>query len=90
MPRFVIEREFQGASKLGQSDLTEMAQKSCEILRGMGTGIQWEHSYITDNKIYCVYLADNEEFIRQHANKGDFPITSISRVSNVLDPVVGE
>ena len=86
MPQYVIEREIPGAGDLSGDDLQGISQKSCGILKDMGTGIEWVHSYVTGDKVYCVYNADNEELIKQHADTGGFPANSISEVKNVISP----
>ncbi len=86
MPQYVIEREIPGAGDLTQDDLQGISQKSCGILKDMGTDIEWVHSYVTGDKVYCVYNADNEELIKQHADTGGFPANSISEVKNVISP----
>lgn len=86
MPQYVIEREIPGAGDLTQDDLQGISQKSCGILKDMGTGIEWVHSYVTGDKVYCVYNAENEELIKQHADTGGFPANSISEVKNVISP----
>ena len=90
MPRFVIERNIPGAGKLGPEALQRVSQKSCSVLQAMGPQIQWVHSYVTDDKIYCVYLAPNEDVIREHARQGGFPANRISAVKAVIDPVTAE
>ncbi|MGF6488849.1 DUF4242 domain-containing protein [Pseudomonas frederiksbergensis] len=90
MPRFIIERELPGAGALPQQELKAISQKSCDVLREMGPEVQWLESYITGDKIYCVYIAPNEGLIREHAQKGEFPITSVSRVMNIIDPTTAE
>jgi hypothetical protein len=90
MPRFVIEREIPGAGKLSPSQLQAIAQKSCGVLSAMGPQIQWVHSYVTDDKIYCVYVAPNEEMVREHARQGGFPANSVVRVRAVIDPTTSE
>jgi len=90
MPKYVIEREIPGAGKLKPQELQAVSQKSCEVLRNLGPQIQWVHSYITDNKIYCVYIAPNAELIREHARKGGFPANQVSEVRTVIDPTTGE
>ena len=90
MPKYVIEREIPGAGKLSAKDLQGIAQKSCSILRDMGPQIQWVQSYVTDNKLYCVYRAPDEEAIREHAQRGGFPVNKISRVRSVIDPTTAE
>ena len=86
MPKFVIEREIPGAGKLPASELKAISQKSCGVLHAMGPQIQWLQSYVTDDKIYCVYLAPDERSVREHARRGGFPANRISRVSTVIDP----
>lgn len=86
MPKFVIEREIPDAGKLTEEQLKAISQQSCGILREMGPQIQWMHSYITDNKVYCVYIADNEEAIKEHAHQGNFPANKISQVRGMIDP----
>ena len=90
MPKFVIERELAGAGKLPKEELQAISQKSCGVLRSMGPDIQWVHSYVTDDKIYCVYVAPNEDMIRTHAQQGGFPANSIARVRSVIDPTTAE
>jgi hypothetical protein len=90
MPKFVIEREIPEAGKLSADDLKGISAKSCDVLRGMGPSIQWQQSYVTDNKIFCVYIADNEEAVREHARQGGFPANAIHRVSAVIDPATAE
>jgi hypothetical protein len=90
MPKFVIEREIPGAGKLGSAELQAISQKSCGVLREMGPRIQWVQSYVTDDKIYCVYIAPDEAAIREHAAKGGFPADRISRVARVIDPTTSE
>lgn len=90
MPKFVIEREIPGASKLTPEQLQGISQTSCGVLREMGPQIQWLHSYVTDNTIYCVYIAPDEMTIRTHAQKGGFPANRISRVHTMIDPTTSE
>lgn len=90
MPKYVIERELPNIGNSSTHQLQEIAQSSCDVLRNMGPEIQWVHSYITDNKIYCVYNAPNEELIKQHAKEGGFPADKISRVRAIIDPVTAE
>ena len=90
MPEYVIEREMPGVGKLGQDDLKAASQTSCSVLRDLGPQIQWVQSYVTDNKIYCVYRAPNEEIIREHAQKGGFPANKISQVRNMISPTTAE
>jgi hypothetical protein len=86
MPKFVIEREIPGAGMLTAADLKAISQKSCGVLREMGPAVQWLHSYVADNKIYCVYVADSEKLVREHAQRGGFPANVVTRVSTVIDP----
>lgn len=90
MPKYVIEREIPGAGELGAEQLQAISQKSCDILRAMGPEIQWVHSYVTGNKIYCIYIAPNEAVIREHAARGSFPVNRISEVKTVIDPTTSE
>jgi hypothetical protein len=90
MPQFVIERAIPGVGKLTQRELSAIAQKSNSVLEGLGTDVQWVHSYVTPDKIYCVYRAKNEELVREHARRGGFPADSVARVHGVLDPVSAE
>ena len=90
MPQFVIEREMPGAGSLGADDLKLASQTSCSVLQQLGPQIQWFHSYVTDNKIYCVYRAPNEEMIREHAQRGGFPANKISQVRTTIDPTTAE
>ena len=90
MPKFVIERDLPGAGKLSPKELQAVSQKSCTVLKELGPQIQWVESYVTPDKIYCVYIAPNEEIIREHATRGGFPANSISEVKNVIDPTTAE
>jgi hypothetical protein len=90
MPKYVIEREIPGAGKLSAAELKGISQKSCGVLSGMGPSIQWVHSYVTGDKIYCVYNAPNEEAVREHAQKGGFPANSVARVHSIIDPTTAE
>lgn len=90
MPKYVIERELPGAGSLSPEELKGVAQKSCSALRELGPEISWVHSYVTDDKIYCIYIAPNEEIIRSHAEKGGFPANRISAVRSVIDPTTSE
>ena len=90
MPEYVIEREMPGVGKLDKEDLKNASQTSCSVLRDLGPSIQWVHSYVTDNKIYCVYRAPNEEMIRKHAELGGFPANKISEVKSVINPTTAE
>jgi hypothetical protein len=90
MPKFVIEREIPGAGKFTPEQLKTISQTSCGILRDMGPQIQWLQSYVTDDKIYCVYIAPNEEEVRKHAQSGGFPANSVAQVHAVIDPTTSE
>ncbi|TFZ00437.1 DUF4242 domain-containing protein [Ramlibacter henchirensis] len=85
MPKYVIEREIPNAGKLSPQELQAVAQKSCDVLRSMGPRVNWQQSYVTDDKVYCVYIADSEKDVLEHAEKGGFPANRISRVSAVID-----
>ena len=90
MPKFVIEREIPDAGKLSAQDLQAISQKSCGVLNQMGSQIQWIQSYVTDDKVYCVYIAPNEEMVREHARQGEFPANRVSEVKTVIDPTTAE
>jgi cell division inhibitor SulA len=90
MPKYVIEREIPGAGKLSPSDLKAISQKSVGILQEMGSQIQWMHSFVTGDKIYCVYLAPNENMIREHAKRGGFPVDRIAEIKAEIDPATAE
>ena len=90
MHEFVIEREIPGAGQFTSDDLQGISQKSCGVLADLGTDIQWMHSYVTDDKIYCVYRATNEDLIREHAEKGGFPANSIAQISSTIGPATAE
>ena len=90
MPKYVIERDLPGAGKLSAAELTAIAQKSCTVLNGLGPPIQWLHSYVTDDKIYCVYIAPNAELVREHARQGGFPANRVSEVKAIIDPTTSE
>jgi hypothetical protein len=90
MPEYVIEREMPGVGKLGVDDLKQASQTSCSVLRDLGPQIQWVHSYVTDNKIYCVYRAPSEDMIREHAQRGGFPANKISQVRSTINPTTAE
>jgi hypothetical protein len=90
MPKFVIEREIPGLGKLSDAEMQAIARKSVEVLRGMGPEIQWLHSYVTGDKLYCVYLAPDEATIREHAKRGGFPANRVSAVRRMIDPTTGE
>ena len=90
MPKFVIEREIPGAGKWSPADLQAASQKSCGVLKGMGPQIQWLESYVTDDKLYCVYIAPNAEMVREHAKQGGFPANRVSEVRTMIDPTTAE
>ena len=90
MPKYVIEREIPGAGKMTPQDLQGASQKSCSVLRNLGPEIQWVQSYVTDDKLYCVYIAPNEEMIREHASQGGFPANRISEIKTIIDPTTAE
>ena len=90
MPKFVIEREITGAGKLPPQELRAISQKSCGVLQSMGPKIQWVQSFVTDDKIYCLYLAPDADTVRQHARQGGFPANSVARVRAVIDPATAE
>jgi hypothetical protein len=90
MPKFVIEREIPGAGAFTPEQLQAISQTSCGVLRELGSQIQWLHSYVTDNKIYCVYIAPDEETVRTHAQKGGFPANSVAQVRTIIDPTTSE
>jgi hypothetical protein len=90
MPKYVIEREIPGAGSLSAQELQGISQTSCGVLRNLGTQIQWVHSYVTDDKIYCVYIAPNEELVREHAKLGGFPANKVSEVKQIIDPTTAE
>ena len=90
MPKFVIEREIPGAGKLSAQELQAISQKSCGDLQNMGPKIQWLQSYVTDDKVYCVYIAPSEDMIRAHAQQGGFPANKISEIKTVIDPTTAE
>ncbi len=90
MPKYVIERELPGAGDLSFEDLKGVSQKSCSVLHELGPEISWIQSYVTDDKIYCVYVAPNEDLVREHAEKGGFPANRISEVRSVIDPTTAE
>jgi hypothetical protein len=90
MPKYVIERDIPQAGSLSSQELQGVAQKSCSVLRNLGPSIQWVHSYVTGDKVYCIYIAPNEEAIREHARQGGFPANRISEIKNVIDPTTAE
>ena len=90
MPKYVIEREIPGAGSLSTDQLREVAQTSCNVLKEMGPQIQWLESYVTGDKVYCVYISPNEEMIREHAKQGGFPANRISEIKSIIDPTTSE
>ena len=90
MPEFVIEREIPGAGQMTEDQVRDISVRSLDVLKGLGPQIQWLHSYVTGDKLYCVYIADDEAAVREHADCGGFPIDSVNRVSTTIDPTTGE
>ena len=90
MPKFVIEREIAGIGAASDAELQAISEKSCGFLRELGPDVQWVHSYVTADKIYCVYHAASEDLVREHAQRGGFPADSVARVTNVIDPTTAE
>ncbi|HEY3130577.1 MAG TPA: DUF4242 domain-containing protein [Acidobacteriota bacterium] len=90
MPKYVIEREIPGAGKMSAQELKAISQKSCGVLKQMGPRIQWLQSYVTGDKVYCVYIAPNEAAVREHAQLGGFPANRISEIKSVIDPTTAE
>lgn len=90
MPKYLIERDLPGAGKLSPDQLRAISQKSCGVLNSLGPQIQWIHSYVTGDKIYCVYRAPNEEMVREHARQGGFPANKIAEISSIIDPTTAE
>jgi hypothetical protein len=90
MPKYVVERELPGAGQLSPQQLQAVSQTSCGVLRKLGPEIQWIHSYVTQEKIYCIYLAPNEALIREHASQGGFPTNRISEITSMIDPTTAE
>ena len=90
MPKFVIDREIPGAGKLTPAELQGIAERSNAVLRELGPDIQWIHSYVTTDRIYCVYIAPDESFIREHAIRGNFPVNRIERINDIIDPATAE
>ena len=90
MPKFIIEREIPGAGNLSGEELQAISQKSCGVLREMGPQIQWVESYVTDDKVYCVYIAPDERAVREHAQRGGFPANSVSEIRRMIDPTTAE
>jgi len=90
VPKFVIEREIPGVDKLSSEQLQAVSQKSCSVLSELGPQIQWLHSYVAEDKIYCVYIAPDEDTIRKHAQQGGFPANRVSRIQSIIDPTTSE
>lgn len=90
MPKYIIERDIPGAGKLTAEELQQISQKSCCILNDMGPQIQWLESFVTADKIYCIYIAPDEAAIRTHAERGEFPANSIAEIKTIIDPTTGE
>lgn len=90
MPKFVIEREIPGAGSLTPAQLQAISQKSCGVLSNMGPSIQWVHSYVTGDKNYCIYIAPNEEMVREHAAQGGFPANRVSQITTIIDPTTAD
>lgn len=90
MPKYVIEREIPGAGNLTADQLKSISQTSCGVLRNLGPQIQWVNSFVTGDKIYCIYIAPNEEMVREHASQGGFPANSVAKVITVIDPTTAE
>lgn len=90
MPKYLIEREIPGAGKLSSVDLQSISMKSCSVLHRLGPEIQWLQSYVTADKVYCIYISPNEELIRQHAEEGGFPVNLISEIKETIDPMTSE
>ena len=90
MPKYVIEREVPGAGKMSPEDLKATSVKSRDVMKSMGSDIQWLQSYVTEDKIYCVYVAPNEQMIRDHAKQAGLPVTRISKINNIIDPTTAE
>lgn len=90
MPKFVIERDIQGAGQIGAEEMQGIAQKSCSVLNELGPQVQWVQSYVTDDKIYCIYIAPNKEMVLEHARRGGFPANSVAEVKRMIDPTTAE
>ncbi|WP_196140708.1 DUF4242 domain-containing protein [Aliikangiella sp. G2MR2-5] len=90
MPKYMIERDLEGAGDIAASELALIARKSCDVLRDLGPEIQWVESFVTPNKIYCVYISPNETLIRKHAEMGEFPVSKVSEVKTMIDPTTSE
>ncbi|MCH4296095.1 DUF4242 domain-containing protein [Shewanella sp. 3B26] len=90
MPKFIIERDLPGAGGLSAAEFREVSQKSCSVLEEMGPKVQWVESFVTPDKVYCVYIAPDERLVREHAERGGFPVTSVSEVRRMIDPTTAE
>jgi len=90
MPKFLIERDIPGAGKLSAAEMRAISQKSCSVLQGLGPQIQWVQSYVTGDKVYCVYIAPNEGMVREHARQGGFPANRVSEITSIIDPTTAE
>lgn len=90
MPKYIIERDIPGAGQLTPVELQGISQKSCGVLRDMGSRIQWLQSYVTGDKVYCIYVADSEQAIREHAEQGGFPANRIEQITTIIDPTTGD
>ncbi|QBY04352.1 DUF4242 domain-containing protein [Thalassotalea sp. HSM 43] len=90
MPKYVIERNIDDAGKLTAADLQGISQKSCGVISELGPGVQWLESYVTDNKVYCVYIAPDEDVLRKHGEMGGFPVDAVNEVRNIIDPSTAE
>ena len=90
MPKYLIERELSGAGRLSDSELVAISRTSCDVLQALGPSIQWVHSYVAGDKIYCVYIAPNESIIREHAQRGGFPADRVTEIRAVIDPATAE
>jgi cell division inhibitor SulA len=90
MPKYVIEREIPGAGQLTPQQLQAISQTSCGVLRNLGPEIQWVHSYVTADKVYCIYIAPNEQLVREHARQGGFPANRVSEIETIIDPTTAE
>lgn len=90
MPKYIIEREIPGLGKFSDEQLQAASQKSCSVLQKLGPQIQWLHSYVTGDKLYCIYIAPSEELVRQHAQQGGFPANQINEIKTMIDPTTAE
>ncbi len=90
MPKYIIEREIPGASNLSSADLKGVSRKSCDVLQALGPSIQWVQSYVAGDKVYCIYIAPDEDLVREHARKGEFPANRVTEISRIIDPTTAE